>query len=131
MSTHNIHFYDKMGKIPTISVNMCFLKLSKEFPKDSKARISHSKRVMLLIEVLLYFILIYQTKKTTKKQAFLIQKLKGPNTVNPYCKTAFVPKDIIAIKMNSLLKRILNEYNNMQQMPCLIFLYKPYVLDIC
>ena len=35
--------------------------------------------------------------------------------------TAFVPKDI-AIKMNLLLERILNEYNDMQQIPCLILI---------
>ena len=33
--------------------------------------------------------------------------------------TVFVPKDI-AMKMNLLLLRILNEYTDMQQMSCLI-----------
>ena len=45
--------------------------------------------------------------------------------------TVSVPKDI-AVKMNLLLLRILNEYTDMQQMSCLIeFLYKTYALDIC
>ena len=35
--------------------------------------------------------------------------------------TAFVPKDI-AIKMNLLLYRILNEQNDMQQMPSFILI---------
>ena len=35
MSTHNIPFYDKIRKMPKISLNICF-KLSEEFPRDSK-----------------------------------------------------------------------------------------------
>ena len=34
MCTHNIHA--KIGIIPTISLNICFLDLSEEFPRDSK-----------------------------------------------------------------------------------------------
>ena len=36
MSTHNIHFHDKVGKIPEISLNICFLDPSEEFLRDSK-----------------------------------------------------------------------------------------------
>ena len=36
MSTHNIYFQDKIGKIPRISHNICFLELSEELPRDSK-----------------------------------------------------------------------------------------------
>ena len=36
MSAHNIHFHDKTGKIPEISLNVYFLELSEEFPRDSK-----------------------------------------------------------------------------------------------
>ena len=36
MSTLNIHFHDKIGKIAEISRNICFLELSEEFPRDSK-----------------------------------------------------------------------------------------------
>ena len=42
MSTLNIKFNDKIRK----SVNICFLELSEEFPRDSKTfRIRHDKRV--------------------------------------------------------------------------------------
>ena len=34
MSTHNIHFHGKIGKIPNIYVNICFLELSEEFRRD-------------------------------------------------------------------------------------------------
>ena len=42
MHTHNIYFYDKIGKIPTISLNMCFLELSEELPilRDSKTSLN-------------------------------------------------------------------------------------------
>ena len=36
MSTYNIHFHDKIQTIPKISLNICFLELSEEFPRDSK-----------------------------------------------------------------------------------------------
>ena len=36
MSTQNIHFHDKIGKIPKMSLNICFLELSEEFSRDSK-----------------------------------------------------------------------------------------------
>ena len=36
MSTHNIHFHDKIGKIPKISPNSCFLEPLEEFPMSSK-----------------------------------------------------------------------------------------------
>ena len=38
MSTHSIDFHDKIGKNPKIlvSLNICFLELSEEFPRDSK-----------------------------------------------------------------------------------------------
>ena len=36
MSTHNIHFHDKIGKNANISRNICFLELSEELPTDSK-----------------------------------------------------------------------------------------------
>ena len=31
MSTHSIHFYDKIGKVLKLSIN---IELSEEFPKD-------------------------------------------------------------------------------------------------
>ena len=34
MCTHNIPIHDKIGKIPKISLNICFLELSDEFPKE-------------------------------------------------------------------------------------------------
>ena len=34
MSTHNIHFHDKIGKTPKISLNICFLELLEEFRRD-------------------------------------------------------------------------------------------------
>ena len=36
MSTHNIHCPDKIRKIPKISLNICFLELSEEFPRNKK-----------------------------------------------------------------------------------------------
>ena len=74
MSSHNIHFHDKIKKIPKISLNMffCFLfcmcvfffffffffffELSKGFPRDSK-RISQGKLAIgvRVIEGLLYW----------------------------------------------------------------------------
>ena len=56
MSKPNIHFHDKICKIPKISLTICFHQPSEEFPRDSKrVRISHSKRVIgvRVIEVLL------------------------------------------------------------------------------
>ena len=38
MSTHNIHFHNRVGKLPKISLNICFLELSEEFSRDSKMR---------------------------------------------------------------------------------------------
>ena len=44
MSTHNIHFHDKIGKISKLSLNICFLELSKNLLGTQKlVRISHSK----------------------------------------------------------------------------------------
>ena len=34
MSTRNIHFYDKIGNFPKISLNICFLEQSEEFSSD-------------------------------------------------------------------------------------------------
>ena len=36
MSTRNNYFHDKIGKNPTISLNIYFLELLEEFPRDSK-----------------------------------------------------------------------------------------------
>ena len=36
MNTHNIHFHDKIRQFPKISLTICFLELSEEFPRDSK-----------------------------------------------------------------------------------------------
>ena len=37
ISTHNIHFHDKIRKFPKISLNTCFLERSKkELPRDTK-----------------------------------------------------------------------------------------------
>ena len=33
-NTHNKHIYDKIGKIPKVSLNVCFLELSEQFPKN-------------------------------------------------------------------------------------------------
>ena len=48
MSTHNIHFHDKIRKkIPQIFLNICFVELSEELIRDSKRpRISHGKRAI-------------------------------------------------------------------------------------
>ena len=43
MSTHNIHFHDKIRKFPLKSQNKCFLKLSEEFPRDLKVRLNHPR----------------------------------------------------------------------------------------
>ena len=36
MSTHNIHFIIKYENVPKISINICFLELSREFPRGSE-----------------------------------------------------------------------------------------------
>ena len=36
MSKHNIRFPVKIGNIPKLSLNVCFLKLPEEFLRDSK-----------------------------------------------------------------------------------------------
>ena len=36
MSTHNIHFHDKIENFHKMTLNICFLELSEEFPRDSK-----------------------------------------------------------------------------------------------
>ena len=36
MSTHNRHFRGKIGKIPSIFLNICFLELLEEFSRYSK-----------------------------------------------------------------------------------------------
>ena len=41
-SKNNIQFHDKIRKLSKISLNVCFLELSEEYPRDSKrVRISH------------------------------------------------------------------------------------------
>ena len=37
MSTHNMHFHDKIKESPKISLNFCFLALWDKFPWDLKA----------------------------------------------------------------------------------------------
>ena len=54
MSTHNIQFHYKIRKL---SLNVCFLELSKNFPETQEiVRISHGKRAVgfRVIEVPLY-----------------------------------------------------------------------------
>ena len=47
MSTQNIHFHVKIGKIPKISLDIYFLDLSQKFSRDPKrVQISHGKRVI-------------------------------------------------------------------------------------
>ena len=57
MSIHNIHFQDKIGTNPKLSLNICFLELLEEFPRDSKkpVRIGHGKQIIgvRVIKVLL------------------------------------------------------------------------------
>ena len=36
MSSYNIHFHDKGGTLPKISLNIRFLELSKAVPRNSK-----------------------------------------------------------------------------------------------
>ena len=36
MSKHNLLFHDKVGQLPKISLNICFLDLSEEFIRDSE-----------------------------------------------------------------------------------------------
>ena len=36
MSSHNIYFHDKIGNIPKLSLDIYFLKLLEEVPRDSK-----------------------------------------------------------------------------------------------
>ena len=31
MNTHNIQFHDEIGKVPKVSLNICFFELSEEF----------------------------------------------------------------------------------------------------
>ena len=38
MSTHNIHLHNK--KVPKISLQICFLELSEEFPRDWKKNLN-------------------------------------------------------------------------------------------
>ena len=40
MSTHNMHFHDKIGKNPTISLNICFLELLQILLRDSKTSLN-------------------------------------------------------------------------------------------
>ena len=40
MSTHNIHFMIKQENFPKISMNICFLGLSREFPRDLKTSLN-------------------------------------------------------------------------------------------
>ena len=41
---HNIHFHDKLrNKIHKMSLNICFLELSEEFPKDFKTSLNQSR----------------------------------------------------------------------------------------
>ena len=57
MSTHNIHFPENIEKNPKISLNICFLELSKKIPTHKKrVRISHGKRAIgfRAIEIRLY-----------------------------------------------------------------------------
>ena len=35
MNTHNTYFHYKIGNIPKMFLNICFLELSEEFPRDS------------------------------------------------------------------------------------------------
>ena len=35
MSKHNTHFHDNVRKVPKVSIKVCFLELSEEFPMDS------------------------------------------------------------------------------------------------
>ena len=43
MSTHNIHFHDKIRKVPLKFQIFCFLELSEEFPRDSKTSSNHPR----------------------------------------------------------------------------------------
>ena len=43
MSTHNIHFHDKIENFLQISLNIRFLELSEEFPRDSKMSSNHPR----------------------------------------------------------------------------------------
>ena len=57
MSTYNIHFHDKTGKNPKISLNICFFELSEKFPRNSKkefelAMVNESS--VFVIKVFLY-----------------------------------------------------------------------------
>ena len=40
INTHIVHFMIKKEKFPKISINICFLGLSREFPRDSKTRLN-------------------------------------------------------------------------------------------
>ena len=44
----NIHFMIKYDNVPKVSIDICFLGLSREFPRDLK-RISHGKRVIEIL----------------------------------------------------------------------------------
>ena len=59
MTTQSIHFHNEMRtKNPEISLNICFLELAEEFPRDSKRiQISHGIRV-IDVRGILYFLLV-------------------------------------------------------------------------
>ena len=42
MRTQNIHFHDKIGKIPKISLNICFLELSDEISRGLKSEFKYA-----------------------------------------------------------------------------------------
>ena len=54
MSTHNIHLHDKIGETPKISLDICFLELFIEFPRDSKTS-SNMVNESLVFELLKFY----------------------------------------------------------------------------
>ena len=64
MSTHNIYFIINSKKFPKISIDIYFLGLSREFPRDTKnevelARVYKRAIGIRVIEVLLYMKNVY------------------------------------------------------------------------
>ena len=54
MSTYNIHFLDKIGKNPKISLNICFLKLSEKLPRNSKKEFELLIILIILMQSMSY-----------------------------------------------------------------------------
>ena len=76
-STHNIHFHNEMRKkYPKISLNICFLELLEEFPKDSKTSLNQDmvRKPLFGVPSQWRFTVLYKSQKTNKVRRELTSK---------------------------------------------------------